>query len=106
LVPSSWPIRPIDQTFPCPFISENGFKAVFWQAETLKLAYSCFLKQSLKKDSKTVDKVALTQTKNQPLAAWRSGHRISLRDSGPGFASRQGIRFLGKTQQCCCLILT
>jgi hypothetical protein len=31
------------------------------------------------------------------LAAWRSGHRIGLQDSRPGFESRQGIRFLGKT---------
>jgi hypothetical protein len=31
------------------------------------------------------------------LAAWRSGHRIILRDSRPGFEARQCIRFLGKT---------
>jgi hypothetical protein len=28
------------------------------------------------------------------LAAWRSGHRIRLRNRRPGFESRQGIRFL------------
>jgi hypothetical protein len=31
------------------------------------------------------------------LAAWHSGHRIRLRNFGPGFVSRQGIRNLGKS---------
>jgi hypothetical protein len=30
------------------------------------------------------------------LAAWRSGHRTRLRNTRPGFESRQGVRFLGK----------
>jgi hypothetical protein len=34
------------------------------------------------------------------LAAWR-GHRSRLRDSRPGFESRQGISFLGKTMLLC-----
>jgi hypothetical protein len=39
------------------------------------------------------------------LGAWRSGHRFSLRDRRPGFEPRQGIRFLEKTEQCCCVFL-
>jgi hypothetical protein len=31
------------------------------------------------------------------LAAWRRGHRIRLRNRRPGFESRQGVRFLGKS---------
>jgi hypothetical protein len=30
------------------------------------------------------------------LAAWRSGHRISLNNRRPGFESRQVLRFSGK----------
>jgi hypothetical protein len=30
------------------------------------------------------------------MAAWHSGHRICLRNKGPWFESRQGVRFLGK----------
>jgi hypothetical protein len=33
--------------------------------------------------------------KFRSLAAWRSGHRIRLRNRRPGFESRQGLRFLG-----------
>jgi hypothetical protein len=44
-----------------------------------------------------VDKISY-----QPaLAAWRSGHRIRLRNRRPGFESRQGVRFLGKTSEFC-----
>jgi hypothetical protein len=31
------------------------------------------------------------------LAAWRSGHRIRLRNKKTGFESRQGIRFFRET---------
>jgi hypothetical protein len=40
------------------------------------------------------------------MAPQHSGHRIHLWDRRPGFESRQGIRFLGKTYQCCCVQLT
>jgi hypothetical protein len=42
------------------------------------------------------------------LAAWLSGQRIRLRDRRPGFESRQGIRFSGKTaiyMPCLCVYL-
>jgi hypothetical protein len=31
------------------------------------------------------------------LVAWRSGHRIRLRNRRPGFGSRQGLRFIRKS---------
>jgi hypothetical protein len=42
--------------------------------------------------------IALTTRSNifcyeNALAAWRSGHHSHLRNRGPGFESRQGIRF-------------
>jgi hypothetical protein len=30
------------------------------------------------------------------MSAWRSGHRISLKNRRPGFESRQHVSFLGK----------
>jgi hypothetical protein len=46
-----------------------------------------------------IDLISLTNLsiKNIALVAWRSGHRISPRDGRPGFKSRQGANFIGKT---------
>jgi hypothetical protein len=38
-----------------------------------------------------------TKIKATALAAWRSGHRISLRNKRSEFESRQDVSFLGKT---------
>jgi hypothetical protein len=48
----------------------------------------------------------LTRNFIHARAAWRSGHRISLRDSRPGVESRQGISFWKKTKHCLCVFLT
>jgi hypothetical protein len=37
------------------------------------------------------------------LAAWRSRHSIRLRNRRLGFETRQGIRCLGRTLNCCCV---
>jgi hypothetical protein len=39
----------------------------------------------------------------QALVAWRSGHRICLRNRRPGFVSLKGISFFRKSYQCCCV---
>jgi hypothetical protein len=45
---------------------------------------------------KTAQWPLLRRLRKWALVAWRSGHRISLRDSRPGFESRQGIRCFRK----------
>jgi hypothetical protein len=54
------------------------------------VVFSSFLRSSFSsgKGKSTFNKVV--------LAAWHSGHS-NLRNNRPGFESRQGIRFLGKT---------
>jgi hypothetical protein len=38
-------------------------------------------------------------------AAWCCGHRLRLRNRRPGFESRLGVRFPGKTSQSCCVYI-